>query len=105
MKKDAVNIHRLEDGCDVVNVNFGAGRVEIGLHGDSSMQCMHVVLHELDSSHPLGEEVSKSEEESWKNCRLFVSLNFPNSESVDNLIKVLSDYRKTCFEPPRRTRG
>jgi len=105
MKENVVNISRLEDGCDAVNVNFGAGRVGISLSGDSGMQCMHVVLYELDNSHPIGEEVNKSEEESWKNCRLLVSLNFPNSESVDNLIKALGDYKKTCFEPPRRTRG
>lgn len=85
-----------DDGCETTNVDFGSGKIGIGINDKYGCGTMHVVLFKLDNAHPLG-EVCRNEDEAWKNCTNCVSLNFPTKEAIDNFINVLTDYKKEQF--------
>lgn len=44
-----------DDGCETTNIDFGSGKIGIGINDKYGCGTMHVVLFQLDNAHPLGD--------------------------------------------------
>ena len=93
-----------ETGYNIVNVNFGSGTVGVS-HSNDPDPTLHVLLHSLDQSFPLGAHVDPEKvRNTGENCKLLVALNFPTPEAIDNFMDILKDYRAAHFTKNHNTR-
>lgn len=93
-----------ETRCNIINVNFGSGAVGVS-HSNDHDPTLHVLLHSLDQSFPLGAHVDPEKvRNTWENCKLLVALNFPTPRAIDNFMDILKDYRAAHFTKNHDTR-
>lgn len=108
MSEKVINILKHEDGNETVIVEFGLGKIGIGLLSESeSLRNMSVSLQELNEAKDVGAFLTAEErEENFKNTAnpLEVVLAFPNVKAIDNFIETLKIYRQKVFFPNVRTR-
>lgn len=108
MSEKGINILKHEDGNETVIVEFGLGKVGIGLLSESeSQRNMVVCLQELNEAKDVGAFLTAEERDyNFKNAAnpLEVVLDFPNVKAIDNFIETLKIYRQKVFFPNVRTR-
>ena len=104
---NSIKIHQYQDGGKAVLIDFGKGKIGIGLH-DNSVNSLGVVLQELKEPKEIGAFLTKEErQENFENPvnELDVILSFPNVKSIDNFIETLKIYRQKVFFPNVKTRS
>lgn len=108
MSEKVINILKHEDGNETVIVEFGLGKIGIGLLPESeSQRYMAVGLQELNEAKDVGAFLTAEERDyNFKNVAnpLEVALAFPNVKAIDNFIETLKIYRQKVFFPNVRTR-
>lgn len=108
MSEKVINILKHEDGIETVIVEFGLGKIGIGLLSESESQSNMVVrLQELNKAKDVGAFLTAEErDDNFKNVAnpLEVVLDFPNVKAIDNFIETLKIYRQKVFFPNARTR-
>ena len=107
MSEKGISIHKFQDGNEAVVVEFGFGKIGIGLDEKSSFN-LAVHLQELNKAKEVGEYLTQEERESnYKEPAnsIEVILGFPDVKSVDNFIETLKVYRQQAFFPNARTRS
>lgn len=108
MSEKVINILKHEDGIETVIVEFGLGKIGIGLLSESESQRNMVVrLQELNEAKDVGAFLTAEERnDNFKNVAnpLEVVLDFPDVKSIDNFIETLKIYRQKVFYPNARTR-
>ena len=108
MSEKVINILKHEDGNVTVIVEFGLGKIGIGLLSESESQRNMVVhLQELNEAKDMGAFLTAEEiDDSFKNIAnpLEVALAFPDVKAIDNFIETLKIYRQKVFSPNARTR-
>ena len=107
MSEKGIHIHKFQDGCEAVVVEFGFGKIGIGLD-NNSYRNLAVYLQELNKEKEVGAFLTKEErEDNFKNPsnQLEVILGFPDLKSIDNFIETLKIYRQKVFFPNVRTRS
>ena len=101
MSKKVINILKHEDGKETVIVEFGLGKIGIGLLSDSESQRNMVVhLQELKEAKDVGAFLTAEERDyNFKNAAnsLEVALDFPDVKAIDNFIEALKIYRQKVF--------
>lgn len=106
MDNNSIKVHQYEDGNKAVVVEFGLGKIGIGLDADNKRTlCVH--LQELNEAKEIGAFLTQEErEDNFKNVSnpLEVILGFPDVKSIDNFIDTLKIYRQKVFFPNVRTR-
>ncbi|MDY6387801.1 MAG: hypothetical protein SPL21_10040 [Fibrobacter sp.] len=106
MNEKVINIHKYEEGNEDVIVEFGLGKIGIGLASESQRN-MIVRLQELNKAKDVGAFLTAEErDDNFKNTAnpLEVVLVFPDVKSIDNFIETLKIYRQKVFFPNARTR-
>ena len=108
MSEKVINILNHEDGIETVIVEFGLGKIGIGLLSESESQGnMAVRLQELNQAKDVGSFLTAEErDDNFNNVAnpLEVVLDFPNAKAIDNFIETLKLYRQKVFFPNARTR-
>lgn len=107
MSEKRIYIHKYEDGNEAVVVEFGFGKIGIGLD-DNCARNLAVHLQELNEPKDMGAFLTREElEDNFNNPAnpLEVILGFPDLKSVDNFIETLKIYRQKVFFPNARTRS
>lgn len=108
MSEKVINILNHEDGIETVVVEFGSGKVGIGLLSESESQRNMVVrLQELNEAKDVGAFLTEEERNNnFNNATnpLEVALAFPNVKAIDNFIETMKIYRQKVFFPNVRTR-
>lgn len=107
MSEKGIHIHKFQDGYEAVVVEFGFGKIGIGLD-NNSYRNLAVLLQELNKEKEVGAFLTKEErEDNFKNHAnpLEVILGFPDLKSIDNFIETLKIYRQKVFFPNARTRS
>lgn len=107
MSEKRIHIHKFQDGCEAVVVEFGFGKIGIGLDNNSYRNLV-VLLQEINKEKEVGAFLTKEErEDNFKNPSnpLEVILGFPDLKSIDNFIETLKIYRQKVFFPNARTRS
>lgn len=108
MSEKVINILKHEDGIETVIVEFGLGKIGIGLLSESeSQRNMVVCLQELNEAKDVGAFLTAEErDDNFKNVAnpLEVVLDFPDVKAIDNFIETLKIYRQKVFYPNARTR-
>lgn len=106
MSEKGIHIHKFQDDNEAVVVEFGGGKIGIGL----DKNCAHnlaVHLQELKESKEMGAFLTREEIEDNFNSPanpLEVILAFPDAKAIDNFIETLKIYRQKVFFPNVRTR-
>ena len=106
MSEKVINILKNEDGNETVIVEFGLGKIGIGLLSESQRN-MVVFLQELNEAKDVGAFLTVEERnDNFKNVAnpLEVVLDFPDVKVIDNFIETLKIYRQKVFYPNARTR-
>lgn len=106
MSEKGIYIHKFRDGNDAIVVEFGFGKIGIGLD-DNCTRNLAVHLQELNETKAIGAFLTREErEDNFNNPAnpLEVILGFPDLKSVDNFIETLKMYRQKVFFPNVRTR-
>lgn len=107
MENNSIKVYQYKDGNKAVVVEFGLGKIGIGLDADKKRTlCVH--LQELNEYKELGAFLTQEErEDNFKNVAnpLEVILGFPDVKSIDNFIETLKIYRQKVFFPNARTRS
>lgn len=106
MSEKRIHIHKFQDGNEAVVVEFGFGKIGIGLD-DNCARNLAVRLQELKEPKEMGAFLTREErEDNFKNCAnpLEVILGFPDVKAIDNFIETLKIYRQKVFFPNARTR-
>ena len=108
MSKKVINIFKHEDGNETVIVEFGLGKIGIGLLSESeSKRNMVVLIQELNKAKDVGAFLTAEErDDNFKNIAnpLEVALDFTDVKAIDNFIETLKLYRQKVFFPNVRTR-
>lgn len=107
MIEKGIHIRKYEDGNEAVVVEFGFGKIGIGLD-DNCARKLAVHLQELNEPKDMGAFLTREEREGNFNNPanpLEVILGFPDVKSIDNFIETLKIYRKEVFFPKARTRS
>lgn len=106
MNEKVINIHKYEEGYEDVIVEFGSGKIGIGLASECQRN-MIVRLQELNKAKDVVAFFTEEErKDNFKNPAnpLDVVLVFPDVKSIDNFIETLKIYRQKVFFPNVRTR-
>ncbi len=106
MNEKVINIHKYEEGNEDVIVEFGSGKIGIGLASESQRN-MIVRLQELNKANDVGAFLTKEErEDNFKKPAnpLEVVLVFTDVKAIDNFIETLKIYRQKVFFPNVKTR-
>ena len=106
MSNKVISIKKFQDGNEAVIVEFGLGKIGIGL-GEEGTRSLCVHLQELNEAKEVGAFLSREERnDNFKNVAnpLEVILGFPDVKAIDNFIKTLKIYRQKVFFPNVRTR-
>lgn len=106
MSEKVIHIHKYQDGNEAVVVEFGFGKIWIGLD-DKRARTLAVRLQELREAKDMGAFLTREErEENFKKPAnpLEVILYFPDVKAIDNFIEILKIYRQKIFFPNVRTR-
>ena len=106
MNEKVINIHKYEEGNEDVIVEFGSGKIGIGLASESKRN-MIVRLLQLNKAKDVGAFLTAEERDDnfKKNANpLEVVLVFPDVKAIDNFIETLKIYRQKFFFPNVRTR-
>lgn len=107
MSEKGIHIQKYDDGNEAVVVEFGFGKIGIGLD-EKSIFKLAVHLQELSKAKEVGEYLTQEERESnYKEPanQIEVVLGFPDVKSVSNFIETLKIYRRQAFFPNARTRS
>lgn len=107
MSEKGIHIHKYHDGNEAVVVEFGSGKIGIGLY-DNCARSLAVHLQELKEVKEMGAFLTLEEIEDNFNIPanpLEVILGFPDVKSIDNFIETLKIYRQKVFFPNARTRS
>lgn len=107
MSEKGIHIHKFQDGNEAVVVEFGFGKIGIGLD-DNCARNLAVRLQELKEPKEMGAFLTQEErEDNFNNPAnpLEVILGFPDVKSIDNFIETLKIYRQKVFFPNARTRS
>lgn len=107
MSEKVIHIHKFQDGNEAVVVEFGFGKIGIGLE-DNRARNLAVHLQELNEPKDIGDFLTREErEDNFNNPAnpLEVILSFPDVKSIDNFIETLKIYRQKVFFPNARTRS
>lgn len=107
MSEKGIHIHKFQDGNEAVVVEFGFGKIGIGL-GEEGTRTLCVHLQELNEAKEVGAFLTREErDDNFKNVAnpLEVILGFPDVKSIDNFIETLKIYRQKVFFPNARTRS
>lgn len=106
MSEKTIKYRKFQDGNEAVIVEFGLGKIGIGLGAESEYSlCVH--LQELNEAKEVGAFLTREErDDNFKNIAnpLEVILGFPNVQAIDNFIETLKIYRQKVFFPNARTR-
>lgn len=106
MSEKVINIHKYEDGGEDVIVEFGKGKIGIGLTPENKRN-MIVRLLELNKAKDVGAFLTAEErDDNFENAAnpIEVVLDFPEVKAIDNFIETLKIYRQKVFFPNARTR-
>ena len=106
MSEKAIHIHKFQDGKEAIVVEFGFGKIGIGLD-DNRARTLAVHLKELNEAKDIGAFLTWEErEDNFNNPAnpLEVILGFPDVKAIDNFIETLKIYRQEVFFPNARTR-
>lgn len=106
MSEKVIKNHKYQDGNEAVVVEFGSGKIGIGL-GSECKRNMVVHLQELNEAKDIGVFLSAEErDDNFNNVAnpLEVILIFPDVKVIDNFIETLKIYRQRVFFPNARTR-
>ena len=104
---NSIKIHKFQDGKEAIVVEFGFGKIGIGLD-DNCASNLTVHLQELKEAKDMGAFLKREEiEDNFNNPAnpLEVILGFPDVKSIDNFIETLKIYRQKVFFPNVRTRS
>lgn len=107
MSEKVIHIHKFQDGNEAVVVEFGFGKIGIGLE-DNRAHNLAVHLQELNEPKDMGAFLTREEQDDNFNNPanpLEVILDFPDVKSIDNFIETLKIYRLKVFFPNARTRS
>lgn len=107
MSEKAIHIHKFQDGNEAIVVEFGFGKIGIGLD-DNCVRNLAVHLQELIAPKDVGAFLTREElDDNFKKPAnpLEVILGFPDVKSIDNFIETLKIYRQKVFFPNVRTRS
>lgn len=107
MSEKGIHIHKFQDGNEAVVVEFGFGKIGIGLDNNSCRN-LAVRLQELNEPKDMGAFLTREErEDNFNNPAnpLEVILGFPDIKAIDNFIETLKIYRQKVFFPNARTRS
>lgn len=107
MSEKGIHIHKFQDGNEAVVVEFGSGKIGIGLDNNSCRN-LAVRLQELNEPKDMGAFLTREErEDNFNNPAnpLEVTLGFPDVKAIDNFIETLKIYRQKVFFPNVRTRS
>lgn len=107
MSEKGIHIHKFHDGNEAVVVEFGSGKIGIGLDKNCALN-LAVHLQELKEAKEMGAFLTREElEDNFNNPAnpLEVILGFPDVKSIDNFIETLKIYRQKVFFPNARTRS
>lgn len=106
MSEKGIHIHKFQDGNEAVVVEFGFGKIGIGLDDNRALN-LAVHLQELNETKDIGAFLTLEEREGNFNTPanpLEVILGFPDVKAIDNFIETLKIYRQKVFFPNVRTR-
>lgn len=106
MSEKGIYIHKFQDGNNAIVVEFGFGKIGIGLD-DNCARTLAVHLQELNEAKDMGSFLTREErEDNFNNPAntLEVILGFPDVKAIDNFIETLKIYRQQAFFPNARTR-
>ena len=106
MSEKGIHIHKFQDGNEAVVVEFGIGKIGIGLDKNCALN-LAVHLQELKEAMDMGAFLTREEiDDNFKKPAnpLEVILGFPDVKSIDNFIETLKIYRQKVFFPNARTR-
>lgn len=106
MSEKGIHIHKYEDGNEAIVVEFGSGKIGIGLDKNCQFN-LAVHLQELKEAKDIGSFLTREErEDNFNNpaSPLEVILGFPDIKAIDNFIETLKIYRQKVFLPNVRTR-
>lgn len=107
MNEKGIYIHKFQDGNEAVVVEFGFGKIGIGLDKNCARNLV-VRLQELKEPKEMGAFLTREELEDNFNDPanpLEVILGFPDAKAIDNFIETLKIYRQKVFFPNARTRS
>lgn len=107
MSEKVIHIHKFQDGNEAVVVEFGFGKIGIGLE-DNRARNLAVHLQELNKPKDMGAFLTREEQDyNFNNPAnpLEVILGFPDVKSIDNFIETLKIYRQKVFFPNAKTRS
>lgn len=107
MSEKGIHIHKYEDGNEAIVVEFGSGKIGIGLDKNCQFN-LAVHLQELKEAMDMGAFLTREEiDDNFKKTAnpLEVILGFPDVKSIDNFIETLKIYRQKVFFPNARTRS
>ena len=107
MSEKGICIQKFQDGNEAVVVEFGFGKIGIGLDNNCARN-LAVHLQELNEPKERGAFLTREELEDNFNDPanpLEVILGFPDVKSIDNFIETLKIYRQKVFFPNARTRS
>ena len=106
MSEKGIHIHKFQDGNEAIVVEFGFGKIGIGLD-DNCARNLAVHLQELNEAKDVGAFLTREErEDNFNNPAnpLEVILGFPDVKAINNFIETLKIYRQKVFFPNVRTR-
>lgn len=107
MSEKGIYMHKYEDGNEAIVVEFGSGKIGIGLDKNCQFN-LAVHLQELKEAMDMGSFLTREEiDDNFKKPAnpLEVILGFPDVKSIDNFIETLKIYRQKVFFPNARTRS
>lgn len=106
MSEKGIYIHKFQDGNEAIVVEFGFGKIGIGLD-DNCARNLAVHLQELNEAKYVGAFLTREErEDNFNNPAnsLEVILGFPDVKAINNFIETLEIYRQKVFFQNVRTR-
>lgn len=106
MSEKGIHIHKFQDGNEAIVVEFGFGKIGIGLDYNCARN-LAVHLQELNEPKDVGAYLTREErEDNFNNPAnpFEVILGFPDVKAIDNFIETLEIYRQKVFFPNVRTR-
>ena len=106
MSEKGIHIHKFQDGNEAVVVEFGFGKIGIGLEKNCALN-LAVHLQELKEAKEMGAFLTREElDDNFNNPAnsLEVILGFPDVKAINNFIETLEIYRQKVFFQNVRTR-